>query len=158
MSPISSAVGRAGAEGDADRRRHHAVDAVGAAIGDHPHARRGAGAYHSTSRIGIDDDTTSVAAVGQGGDDVAGHAGLGRLGVARRAPPSMAACARASARGQRATHGVPWPPCEALVEGGAQRGGVGRDHAAAAVCSGSIQVPAAVDLHLARPGGRPATG
>ena len=42
-----------------------------------------AATYHSTSRIGIDDDTTSVAAGGQGRDDRPGDAGLGGPGARR---------------------------------------------------------------------------
>ena len=149
MSPISSAVGR-----PEPRATPTAVDTTPSmplaprlAITRTPVRGR---AYHSTSRTGMDDDTTSELPAGSGGDDVAGHLGLGRLGVGverRRDGRLRPGFGPRPAGRPRGAAGAP----EAAGEGGAQRGGIGRHHQG----GGVLRVgPGAgrVDLHLARPG------
>ena len=81
-SPTSATVGRVRGERDPERGRHHPVDAVGPAVGLHPHpgARRavplevpdGHGRRHHQPGV-----------VGQLGQQRAGHPGFGRFGVLR---------------------------------------------------------------------------
>ena len=134
-----------------DGGRHHAVDAVGAAVGDAPARRRGA--RRTTRRRGPASTTRRRARRRRAArrprrePPAAPSARRGRPATA-----AMAACALASARAQRAAHGVPRRPAQPL---GQRRGTASWDRRSprtAAVCSGSVQVPAGVDLHLAGAG------
>ena len=87
MSPISSAVGPADPAATPGGR-HHPVDAVGAPVGHHDQPGAGA-ACRSTSRIGIDDDTTSRAPSGRAATARARRARWGRpVRRPRRPAPS----------------------------------------------------------------------
>ena len=114
-------------EGHADRGRHHAVDAVGAPVGEHPHAVAGRAvpldvAHRHRRRH------HQRGAVGQGGERARGRrpARWARRGAA--STPSMAAWA---ARLGRAASGPAtacrWPPVQPLGERDAQRGRIGDD-------------------------------
>ena len=120
-----------------------------------PAPRRGARPYHSRSRIGIDDDTTSVAPSGRAASERAGPppARSARGWPSRTA--SMAAWARSSARCQRASHGVPVAPFEPLGQLAAHVGRVGDDPRRRPSAPGRSRPRAAdLDLHGAR-GGQP---
>ena len=77
-------------ERDPDGGRHHPVDAVGAPVGDAPRTSARGAAYHSTSRTGIDDDTTSAPPAGTAASDGAGRRPARWARRGRRGPTAMA--------------------------------------------------------------------
>ena len=159
-SPISSAVGRPAAEGHPDGGGHDAVDAVGAPVGEHPHAVAGPAVpldvAHRHRRRHHQRRRRRAAAPSSG----AGDARLGRLGVAgqhaRRWPPGPARSAA-----------LPAGPATACRTRRCRRFGAARRTArsgrprrrTAAECGrGSIQRRRGGHLHLDGARAPPATG
>ena len=152
MSPTHDDRRRAGLQRDAERRRHDAVDAVGAAVG--VGRRRAAPPNHSRSRIGIDAATTTVRA---GGAVAGDEAGDGRLAQRRlRAEDPVDGGRRASS----AAADPPAAPAGVADAARARRRAAGSTAAsrlAATRWSGSI-VPGSADLHDGRAATRRPTG
>ena len=136
-SPTRATVGRP-LRATPDRRGHHAVDPVGAPVGQHPGVGR-CPPNHSTSRIGMDEATTRSAS--------AGSAREHGCGPRRARPPDLPTGRRPAPPGRRRRPSARSPATPAAPACGRRRQEAGHEVVSAAR-SGSANGAGGVDDHL----------